>query len=131
MRDFYEEVTAKKKMASGARHKVNGSRSKSCHLSSDGLTQKQIASLHGEVKTYRLGKPMKWEEFTAMPQDLQAAYIEKLIDRYGVTNARLAYMFGVTGSMVSRYLIKLGVYRRHKPMNEAQIAAWEQFEEGK
>lgn len=128
MKEFYTEVSEKKQMAIGAKHKVNGVRSRACHLPSDDMSKKELRSLNGEVKTYHLKKPMKWAEFTAMPRDLQKLYIEKLIDRYGVSNKRLAAMFGVSGASVSVHLTSLGIRRGHTTMTTAQIEAWEKFE---
>lgn len=133
MNDFYAEVSEKKKVASGARHKVSGGRSKSCHLPVDDMTPKQLKSLHGAVVTYHLGKPMKWAEFKAMPQDLQKKYIERLICTYGVTNTKLASMFGVASRTVTRCLVDLGIHRRrgcHERMTAEQTEAWEKFEVG-
>lgn len=130
MNVFQEEVAERKKIASGAKHKRSGD-GKSCHLSTDGLTPKQLKSLHGEVKTYQLGKPMDWATFTEMPQDLQKMYVERLIERYNVTNGRMAIMFGASDGTVSYRLTRLGVFRKKgcgKPaMTPEQVEAWEQF----
>jgi len=130
MNVFQEEVAERKKIASGARHKRGGD-SKHCHLSSDDLTPKQLKSLHGQVATYQLGKPMIWAEFTAMPRDLQKMYVERLIEKYSVTNTRLAVMFGVGQSYLSQCLVAIGIRRRKGGskvyMTPEQVEAWEQF----
>ena len=130
MNVFQEEVAEKKKIATGARHKKGGAHSKTCHLTSDNLTKAQLKSLHGEVKTYQLGKPMDWATFRAMPEDLQKQYIERLIEKYNVTNARLAVMLGTNGPSLSQRLLRIGIRRRKGPasyMTPEQVAAWEQF----
>ena len=38
--------------------------------------------MNGDVKSYNLNRPMTWEEFRSMPQDLQIMYIKKLRNEY-------------------------------------------------
>ena len=130
MKEFYSEVSEKKKIASGAKHKKNGSKSTTCHLQSDHLSPKQLKSLHGSVQTYQLGKPMDWATYLDMPKDLQQMYIKRLIEKYNVTNTRLAAMFGISGPRLSQKLTRLGIYRRRdagRLMTPEQVAAWELF----
>ena len=128
MNEFYEEVLERKAVASGARHKKSGAHSKSCSMPTDTMTAAEIKKLNGNVVTYRLGKPMNWETFTAMPADLQAEYINKLIDRYGVTTTRLAGMFGVDKENLAHKLQELKVRHIPKRMTAEQIATWRAFE---
>lgn len=128
MKEFYEEVAERGKVASGARHMKGGSRSKSCHMPADTMTASEIKKLNGNVVTYRLGKPMNWETFTAMPVDLQQEYIKKLIDRYGVTATRLAGMFGVDKGTLGHKLQELKVRHIPRRMKAEQVAAWRAFE---
>lgn len=128
MKEFYEEVAERGEMASGARHMKGGSRSKSCYMPADTLRASEIKKLNGKVVTYRLGKPMNWETFTAMPADLQVEYIKKLIDRYGVTRTRLAGMFGVDKETLGHKLQELKVRNIPNRMTVERIAAWRAFE---
>lgn len=128
MKEFYEEVLERGKVASGARHMKGGSRSKSCHMPTDNMTAAEIRKLSSNVVIYRLGKPMNWETFTAMPADLQTEYIKKLIDRYGVTATRLAGMLGVDKETLGHKLQELKVRHIGRRMTAEQIAAWRAFE---
>ena len=128
MKEFYEEVAERGKVASGARHMKGGSRSKACHMPADTMTAAEIKKLNGNVVTYRLGKPMNWETFTAMPADLQAEYIKKRIDRYGVTHTRLAGMLGVDKETLGHKLQELRVRYIPRRMTAEQVAAWRAFE---
>lgn len=128
MKEFYEEVAERGKVANGARHMKGGSHSKSCHMPADTMTASEIKKLNGKVVTYRLGKPMNWETFAAMPVDLQQEYIKKLIDRYGVTATRLAGMFGVDKETLGHKLQELKVRHMPNKMRAEQIAAWRAFE---
>ena len=128
MNEFYAEVLERKSVASGARHKKNGSHSKSCNMPADTMSAAELKKLNGNVVTYRLGKPMNWETFTAMPADLQGEYINKLISRYGVTNTRLAGMLGVDKETLGHKLQELKVRNIKRRMTAEQIATWRAFE---
>lgn len=62
---------------------------------SDYMTKKQLRALDGEVKTYRMGSPMNWEEFSMMPDDLKKMYIKKLRKKFNVPDEVLAMAMGV------------------------------------
>lgn len=78
-------------------------------LPSDYMTKKELKSMNGECKSYRLNSPMSWEEFKSMPDDLKVVYVKALREKYNVPNNALAEMFGVSGPVVSRYFDKLGL----------------------
>ena len=43
-------------------------------MPSDSLSRKERQGLNGEVTTYNIGKPMTWEEYNALPEDIQTMY---------------------------------------------------------
>lgn len=90
MKDFDYEVLQRKRLASQARYRKNGSKSKKCSLPSDGMSHKQWKERNGEVMEYNLSKPMSWKAFTKMPLDLQRKYLENLRDKYEVTATAVA-----------------------------------------
>ena len=128
MNEFYEDVIERGGLISSARHKKGGSHSTSCSLPTDRMKAAEIKKLNGNVVTYRLGKPMTWETFTAMPTDLQKEYIKKLINRYSITNTRLAGMFGVDKETLEYKLQELKVHNATRRMTTEQITAWRKFE---
>lgn len=67
--------------------------------------------MNGECKTYRLNSPMKWTEFKIMPLEHQETYLKLLRQRYNVSDAQLAKMFGVAQSTATHYLKKVGLNR--------------------
>lgn len=81
----------------------------SVKLPSDYMSKKELKSMNGECKSYRLNSPMSWEEFKSMPEDLKIVYIQALRKKYNVPNTALAEMFGISGPVLSRYLDKLGL----------------------
>lgn len=78
MNDFEKEVREKKSIASGARHRVNGSKSKRCTLPSDYLTPAQRRDLNGKMESMNVNKPITWAELKALPPHMAKEYIETL-----------------------------------------------------
>ena len=114
MNDFDYDVLQKKRTAAGARHMKRGSRSKRCSLSSDNLTPAQLKRRNGPVSTYKLDAPMMWDDFKAMPVDLQKKYLTNLVETYGATNEMLGDMFYVHPTHVGTVKKALGVVS-HNP----------------
>jgi hypothetical protein len=96
MNEFDYEVMQKKKLARSARHKKNGSRSRYVSLPSDYEKPKKE-----DVKVYKIGKPISWEEFKSYPHDVQVQYLEWIKDNLGVTTASCAEMWGIRKGTVS------------------------------
>ena len=59
--------------------------------------------------TYKLDEPMRWDDFKAMPVDLQKQYLTNLIETYGATNEMLGDMFYVHPTHVGAVKKALGV----------------------
>ena len=114
MNDFDYDVLQKKRIAAGARHMKRGSRSKRCSLPSDNLTPAQLKRRNGPVSTYKLDAPMRWDDFKAMPMDLQKKYLTNLVETYGATNEMLGDMFYVHPTRVGTMKKALGVVS-HNP----------------
>ena len=81
-------------------------------LPSDHYTKKQLESMNGEVKTYRLGKPMTWEGFTELPDDLKKMYIKELRKKFNVPDEELAAAFGIEDDEFSKCVLNLGIGSR-------------------
>ena len=114
MNDFDYDALQKKRIAAGARHMRRGSRSKRCFLPSDNLTPAQLKRRNGPVSTYKLDEPMRWDDFKAMPVDLQKQYLTNLVETYGATNEMLGDMFYVHPTHVGAVKKALGVVS-HNP----------------
>ena len=114
MNDFDYDALQKKRIAAGARHMKRGSRSKRCSLPSDNLTPAQLKRRNGPVSTYKLDAPMMWDDFKAMPVDLQKKYLTNLVETYGATNEMLGDMFYVHPTHVGTVKKALGVVS-HNP----------------
>ena len=115
MNDFDYDVLQKKRTAAGARHMKRGSRSKRCSLPSDNLTPAQLKRRNGPVSTYKLDEPMRWDDFKAMPVDLQKQYLTYLVETYGATNEMLGDMFYVHPTRVGTVKKAQGVVSQNPP----------------
>lgn len=129
--DFDYDVMQKKRIASNARRRVCGSKSKFCGLPSDHLTPAQWRKRNGEVKTMNLNQPMSWQTFKDMPNDLQKEYIQKCVNTFGCSMHDLSLLFRVHPGTIIRNFnimgIDMSVFKRGKRMTkEAQqkFNAW-------
>lgn len=76
---------------------------------SDYLSKKELKAMNGEVKSYNLNRPMTWEEFRSIPQDLQIMYIKKLRNEFGVPDSVLGKAMGVCRSSFSKAMRDLNL----------------------
>ena len=109
MNDFDYDVRQKKDIARSAAHRVCGSKSRKCSLPSDGLSKAQIESMHGDVQSYNLSRPMDWRTFRGMPEDLQKEYIRKLQEDFRVTDGMLGEMFSKSPATIQQLRTALSV----------------------
>ena len=131
---FDLEVYEKKKSVPSARKKKNGSKSKKCKLSTDGMTERQLQKRNGVCMTYQLNRPMQWAEFKAMPIDVQEKYLLELKSKFGITPTAVSRMFGVTGQSVINLLAKEEYsvqLCKGQSMTKEQKWAFEAFMKGK
>jgi len=128
--EFEKDCAEKKRIASGARHKKNGSRSRYCGLPSDHLTRSQLKKLNGKVVSYKMREPMNWKEFTELPKDLQQQYLDELHQSFHVGMKQFAAMLGVHPATVHRLISSNGLrtnFQHGHRMNEAERTAWAVF----
>lgn len=129
MNEFDYDVYLKKRIARGYHNKKNGSKSKRCSLTSDGMTQKQWKERNGAIMSYDLSAPMSWNEFKAMPLDLQREYIGSLRSKYNTTATDLAGFFECVPSTITKYCKSaLGItFEPGKRMTREQKEAFREF----
>lgn len=129
MNEFDYEVMQRKRVASSARHRVNGVKSKKCSLPSDHLTPKQWKERNGSVMSYNLNQPMRWAEFKEMPADIKKMYIENLIEKHGATGGSIAQMLGISPSAFSHHVVnaKLGIKFDPARRSKEKRIAWQHF----
>jgi hypothetical protein len=131
MHDFDYDVMEKKRIASGARHRKRGSKSKKCTLPSDYLTSKQKKGLNGKMVTYSLAHPTSYSVFENMPKDLQKEYLNKLYNDWGVSLTQIANMMHCSPETIRSKCIGFGFNTTKKyrsnishPMSTSEWEAW-------
>lgn len=104
---FISDCREKKQTArsAGAMNKKH----RAVRLPSDYLSRKELKAMNGKVESYRMNDPMAWDEFKAMPQDLQRDYITLIRERFGVSDSAIARMFGVSQTSFANKIVKLGL----------------------
>ena len=125
MNTFEREIQEKRRIAAGARHKKRGGRG--CRLPSDCLTPAQLRRLNGNVVTYRLGEPMRYEAVMALPEDLRREYVSSLRDNYQINAAMLSRMLFVSEERAAELMKSLGVSQAAAESAEASMASWKVF----
>lgn len=80
---FRETERERKRLGYGDKHKKRGG-GRYVRLPSDRLSKKEREALNGECKTYQKKDFYTWEEFKALPSDLQVAWVNSIINRYDV-----------------------------------------------
>ena len=130
MNDFDYDVLQKKRIASGARHKVNGVKSSKCTLPQDYMTAKQLRERNGEIMTYNMDKPTTWKEFKFWPRDIQKQYLEHL-NSLGGSNEEIGGMMGTSGRTIGTLAKALGAeIRDARQFTNADKKKWQKFIEG-
>lgn len=107
---FVSDLREKKKTATGAHHKrTHCGKGGAVKFPSDFMTKKELKNMSGEVQAYRLNDPMKWDEFRAMPEDLQVSYVKLLRERFDAPDGSIGKMMGADKDKTSRYFKKIGL----------------------
>ena len=107
---FVTDCADKKRTARGIYNKrTHTGKGGKVRFPSDNLSRKELDAMNGEVVTYSLNKPMKWDEYKKMPDDLRRQYIENLQKRYDIMQKDLVDLFGVSISSVQLETNKLGI----------------------
>ena len=112
---FVTDCADKKRTARGIHNKrTHTGKGGKVRFPSDNLSRKELNAMNGEVVTYSLNKPMKWDEYKRMPDDLRRQYIENLQKRYDIMQKDLADMFGVSVETVRLETKKIGISFKHR-----------------
>lgn len=130
MNDFEYDCLQRKRLASQARYRKNGSKSKKCTLPSDRLTNKQWKERCGPVVSFNFNKPIEWDHFKRLPVVVQKEYITNLQKRFGATAVDLGNMFGVRALTVRKHADTndLGIdFPRGHAMSASKKDEWARF----
>ena len=107
---FRHDCRMKKVVAASARfRRSHAGKGGKVRLPSDNLTKKELEKMNGECKVYRLNKPMVWEEFKQLPDDMKIAYIKALRETYNAPTKEITKMLGVSSYTYGETLRRLGI----------------------
>lgn len=110
-----EDIRERKRTASGARHKINGSKSRKVTFPHEYLSRKELKAMSGEVKIWIMKKFYTYDEFKQMPADLQVEYLNGMMDDYDVGLETIAReVLGTSGNSVKRVMLKNETYNKLK-----------------
>jgi hypothetical protein len=102
----------RKSIAASARRRKTHNGKSGCTLPHENMSRKELLAMNGEVKEYNLSKPMDWEEFKALPMNLQEAYIYQLVKKYDISIRSFTRMLKVSQPTVSAYMKKNQTLKR-------------------
>lgn len=119
MTEFEYDCLQKKLLGRSAWRRVGARRGVT--LPSDSLDPRQLEQRNGPCRVYRLGRPMTYKQFEAMPRDLQRAYFQRLRQRGGSEEA-VQRMLGV-----SRRRLRQLQDRHHVTFDQPDQQAWRAF----
>lgn len=106
---LYRQDVKEKAIIARSSRNSRSARRRGCRTSTDNMTRKEWEKMNGPVHTVNLGQAMTWEEFRAMPKNLQQQYAQHILDHYAVGPYAIARMFGVSGAYCGTYLHELGI----------------------
>ena len=127
---FYSDVAARKKLTASSFCKKRGSKSKKCTLSSDRLTNAQWKKRNGDIIVFQMNLPTNWNNFKNISRDLQEEYLQKLVDRYGVTQDCLSQMLGISKVTLRKLITEINakqLFSKGKKMDNDQKRRWNEF----
>jgi len=107
---FISDVKDRGSTARSARNRrTHNGKGGKVRLPSDNLSKKELMKMNGEVKSYRLNDPIKWDEFKAMPDDIKATYIKLLRQKFNVPDCKIGEMMGVNKAKMSIEIKRIGL----------------------
>ena len=125
---FYSDIKEKKITGHSAAKKVRQKRG--CKLPSDYMTKEEKQQMNSEVITMNPNAPMSWNDFKAMPHDLQQSYVDHVQKNYGATKTDLSLMFGLHNNSFHWYAHKHNIMAdnaKGKKKTPEQKELWQKF----
>lgn len=107
--ELMQDTNEKAKTARSAKSTRTHNGKSGCNFAHEKMTKKELESMNGEVKSYRMNSPMTWEEFKEMPNDLKIMYIKALRKKYNVPDKYVAEMMDVDRATLCKLFSELGL----------------------
>jgi hypothetical protein len=92
---FNSDILEKKRTARGSRNKKCGAKSQKCTLPFESMKRKEREKMNGDIMNYKMSEFYTWEQFLAMPSDIQVEYVNRMSGYYNVGLSTLSMtLFG-------------------------------------
>lgn len=128
MNDFDFDCAQKKRIARGAFNRKGTTNRKGCRLPHENLTKKELEKLNGEVFTLSITRPITWEQFKKLPNNLQEEYLNTQVKRFGVGMRTIGQdLFGLAGTSLQSHINKHGLCIVPAPNGQTPKAAKESW----
>ena len=104
---YVEDVKSRKSVA-----RSGGKKGKSrygCTLPSDSMSHWAKKRENGDVVIMAPDRPILYDDFKELSEDMQRQYLQGIIDNYGGTTERIAKMWGVSEAKVKNHRQLLGI----------------------
>lgn len=122
---FRTDTAEKKRTARGSfnrrTHAGKGGRVK---MPSDYMTKKERDAMNGEVQSYNLSKPMKWEQFKLLTDDIKREYITSIVSKYDPQQSAISQMLNVAPNTLCMLCKRLGITFRHSGCDKSRNDAF-------
>lgn len=116
---FDADVKMKKAIASSAKHRKSGSKSKKCTLPSDNLTIKEKNALNGETHTLNLNHAYAIEDLSVFSKQTQRDYLIYLSKNVCDTFEDFCEFFNLTESQMKNYMFSVNFKYKNAPVYTA------------
>lgn len=118
---YNQTVSERKVLGRSAHHKKNGSAVSK--LGNKPMSWQEINSKHGECKEFDLGCFMDYDTFKKMAPDLEAEYVNKLCNKYGVRISHISeHLFHAGENDLMSRLKIVGVYTKCKQKKTTEVS---------
>lgn len=118
---YNQTVSERKILGRSAHHKKNGSAVSK--LGNKPMSWQEINSKHGECKEFDLGGFMDYDTFKRMAPDLEAEYVNKLCDKYGIRISHIGeHLFHAGENDLMPRLKIVGVYTKCKQKKTTEVS---------
>lgn len=105
---FRQSIKEKKGMVNGAHH-TSGKTKKNGTPRDLDVSNREYKKKCGQVKKFAMNMPMRLEEFKSLPEDLQAEYLDRLLNVFHMNRDIIGKMFGCSYPTVANIIKKSGV----------------------
>lgn len=124
MNDFDADMKMKKSLASGAKHRKSGSKSKKCTLPSDNLTIKEKNALNGETHTLNLNHAYAIEDLSVFSKQTQRDYLIYLSKNVCDTFEDFCEFFNLTEPQMKNYMFSVSFKYKTEDSNSVNAPVY-------